>query len=185
MPTAATGHQFGNWTLATAMLRHQTAVTLYDPTKAGERFDWPGRFHRLEGPLVEGLPCPVTLDGAHNAQGAEMLANRTFDWCRGSRGHVLMAGILANRDPETLLGPFSGIVEQFIALPIPGHQHHDPADLAAIADRLFGRSDSIAARSIEDGFATLRSMQPTTGTIVMGSLYLAGEILRLNGQIPD
>ena len=96
-----------------------------------------------------------------------------------------MAGILANRDPEALLGPFAGMVERFIALPIPGHEHHEPAALAAFADRLFGRSDSIAAPSIEDGFAVLRALQPTTATIVMGSLYLAGEVLRLSGQIPD
>ena len=185
MPAAAVGHQSANWTLATAMLRHQSAVTLYDPVKGAERFDWPARYQRLEGPLVEGLPYPVTLDGAHNAEGAEALAMRWMDWCRGERGHVLMAGILANRDPEALLGPFAGIVERFIALPIPGHDHHDPAALAAIADRLFERSDSIAAPSIEEGFAALRAMRPATGTIVMGSLYLAGEILRLSGQIPD
>ena len=185
MPTAAAGHQRGNWTLATAMLRHQSAVTRYDCTKAAERFDWPARYQRLAGSLVEGLPCPVTLDGAHNAQGAEALAMRWMDWCRGDCGYVLMAGILANREPEALLGPFAGIVERFIALPIPGHEHHDPAALAATADRLFGRTDSIAARSIEEGFATLRGLQPTTGTMVMGSLYLAGEILRLSGIVPD
>jgi dihydrofolate synthase/folylpolyglutamate synthase len=185
MPTAATIHQRGNWTLATAMLRHQSAVTLYDCTKAAELFDWPARYQRLAGPLVEGLPCPVTLDGAHNAQGAENLAMRWMDWCRGDRGYVLMAGILANREPEEILGPFAGIVERFIALPIPDHEHHDPAILAARADRLFGRSDSIAAASIEEGFATLRALRPTTGTIVTGSLYLAGEVLRLSGHIPD
>ena len=185
IPTGASGYQLGNWTLATAMLRHQSAVMNYDCTKAAELFDWPARYQRLTGPLVEGLPCPVTLDGAHNAQGAEKLAMRWMDWCRGSRGHVLMAGILANRDPEAILGPFAGIVERFIALPIPGHDHHGPAELAAIADRLFGRSDSIAPPSIEEGFAALHAIQPTTGTIVMGSLYLAGEILRLSGQIPD
>ncbi|GAA4722106.1 folylpolyglutamate synthase/dihydrofolate synthase family protein [Sphingomonas lutea] len=185
VPPGALTHQLGNWGLATAMLRHQSTVTAYDPVKAPELFDWPARLQRLTGPLVEGLPCPVTLDGAHNAQGAEALAMRWMDWFRGERGYVLMAGILANREPEALLGPFAGIVERFIALPIPGHDHHDPEALAAIADRLLGRSDSIAAPSIEEAFAALRAMQPTTGTIVMGSLYLAGEILRLSGQIPD
>src|SRR5918994_6552689 len=117
------------------MLRHQSAVTLYDSAKAADRFDWPARFQRLQGPLVEGITWPVMLDGAHNAEGAALLANRSFDWLRGSRGHVLMAGILANRDPEAILGPFAGIVERFIALPIPGHDHHDPGELAAFADR--------------------------------------------------
>ena len=185
VPAIAMGRQLGNWTLATAMLRHQSAVTLYDPAQAAERFDWPARFQRLNGPLVEGLTFPVMLDGAHNAQGASLLANRSFDWTRGSRGHVLMAGILANRDPEAILCPFAGTVERFIGLPIPGHDHHDPAALAALANGLFDRSDSIATTSIEEAFATLRAMRPETDTIIMGSLYLAGEILRLNGQIPD
>ena len=185
LPTAVPNLQIGNWGLATAMLRHQSAVTAYDPVKAPKRFSWPARYQQLSGPLVEGVTWPVMLDGAHNAQGAESLARRWMDWCRGERGKILMAGILANRDPETLLGPFAGITERFIAMPIPGHDHHDPAVLAALADRLFERSDSIAASSIEEGFAALRAMKPDTDTIVMGSLYLAGEILRLSGQIPD
>ena len=185
MPVHAAGFQRGNWALATAMLRHQSAIDTYDAARCGSRFDWPARFQRLQGPLVDGVAFPVMLDGAHNAQGARLIANRHYFWLRNGRGHVLMAGILANRDPEEILAPFAGMVERFIALPVPGHDHHDPAALAAIADRLFERSDSIAAASIEEGFATLRELACDTDTIVMGSLYLAGEILRLNGQIPD
>ena len=115
-----------------------------------------------------------------------MIANRpSFERFRDGRGHILMAGILANRHPHAILAPFTGMVERFIALPIPGQDHHDPVALAAMADRLFGRSDSIAAPSIAGGFAALRAMDMCTDAIVMGSLYLAGEVLRLNGQLPD
>jgi dihydrofolate synthase/folylpolyglutamate synthase len=186
MPAAATEFQRGNWALATAMLRHQSAVKSYDATRAAERFDWPARFQRLSGPLVEGLKHPVMLDGAHNPAGASMLANRpAYERFRDGRGRILMAGILANRDAQAILEPFTGMVERFIAVPIPGHDHHDPHALAALADRLFGRSDSIAALSISDGFAALRTMDMQTDAIVMGSLYLAGEVLRLSGQLPD
>jgi dihydrofolate synthase/folylpolyglutamate synthase len=186
MPVAAESFQLGNWQLATAMLRHQSVVCRYDPARANEKFYWPARFQVLRGPLVEGLTFPVMLDGAHNAQGATLLANRhVFERFREGRGHVVMAGILANRDPETILAPFAGMVERFIALPIPGHDHHDPVELAATADRLFGRSDSIAASTIAEGFATLQAMNPATDTIVLGSLYLAGEVLRLNGELPQ
>ena len=185
LPAAAQGHQCGNWALATAMLRHQSAVKAYDATRAAERFDWPARHQRLAGPLVEGLRYPVILDGAHNALGAKQLADRpAFErYYRESRP-VLMAGILANRDPEALLAPFAGLIDRFIALPIPGHDHHSPEALAALADRLFDRSDSIAAPTIEAGFATLRELDADTHTVVMGSLYLAGEVLRLSGQFP-
>jgi dihydrofolate synthase/folylpolyglutamate synthase len=186
MPVAASDFQRGNWSLATAMLRHQSSVKTYDATKAAERFNWPARFQRLAGPLVEGLKYPVMLDGAHNAEGASLIANRfVFERFREGRGHIVMAGILANRDPQAILSPFTGMVERFIALPIPHHDHHDPVALAALADRLFQRSDSIVAPSITDGFAALRAMDAPTDTIVMGSLYLAGEVLRLSGELPD
>ena len=186
MPAAASGYQRGNWALATAMLCHQSAITRFDAARSGDHFDWPGRFHRLSGPLVEGLRYPVIIDGAHNAQGAAHLANRpAFERYFATSRPILMAGILANRDPQAILAPFAGLIERFIALPIPGHEHHAPEALAAAADGLFGRSDSIAAPTIEAGFATLRELDADTHAVVMGSLYLVGEILRLSGQIPD
>ncbi len=186
MPAAASGFQRGNWALATAMLCHQPAVTRFDAARSGDHFDWPGRFHRLAGPLVEGLRYPVIIDGAHNAQGAKLLANRpAYDRYFATSRPILMAGILANRDPQAILAPFAGLIERFIALPIPGHDHHAPKALAAAADTLFGRTDSLAAPTIEAGFAILRELDADTHAIVMGSLYLVGEILRLNGQPPD
>ena len=186
LPAAAQGHQRSNWSLATAMLCHQSAVTGHDATAAGGRFDWPARYQRLSGPLVAGLRYPVILDGAHNAQGAEKLADRTaFERYHRTSRPILMAGILANRDPAALLRPFAGLIERFIALPIPGHDHHSPEALAALADKLFERSDSIAAPSIEAGFDVLRELNADTHAVVMGSLYLAGEVLRANGEVPD
>lgn len=185
LPAGAQGHQRGNWALATAMLRHQSVVRDYDATRAADLFDWPARYQRLSGPLVEGLRYPVILDGAHNALGARQLADRTgFERFHRTSRPVLMAGILANRDPEAILEPFAGLIDRFIALPIPGHEHHSPEALATLADQLFGRSDSIAAPTVEGGFAILRELDADTHAVVMGSLYLAGEVLRLSGQIP-
>ena len=53
------------------------------------------------------------------------------------------------------------------------HEHHDPADLAT---QFGGR----ARRSLEEALADLPSPR-----LIAGSLYLAGEALRINGQTPD
>ncbi|MEO6433272.1 MAG: bifunctional folylpolyglutamate synthase/dihydrofolate synthase [Sphingomicrobium sp.] len=171
--------QVANRALAEAMLANQTAVTRFDLAGAAASFAWPARMQRLTGPLVAGLRVPVTLDGAHNAQGAEQLAAAVDGLI------VLMAGLLANRDPADILAPFAGKVARFIALPISDHDAHQPASLAAVADALFGRDDSLAAASIEQGFEQLRALDPRLPVVVIGSLYLAGDILRLSGIVPD
>jgi dihydrofolate synthase/folylpolyglutamate synthase len=61
----------------------------------------------------------------------------------------------------------------FTFVPVPDHEHHDPADLAA---RFNGR----AAGSLEEALADVPSPR-----LIAGSLYLAGEALRLNAQTPD
>lgn len=171
--------QSANRALAATMLEAQSELTRFDMEGGVARFDWPARMQRLTGPLVDGLAVAVTLDGAHNAQGAEQLA-ANFDG-----PVILMAGLLANRDPAEVLAPFAGKVARFIALPIAGHDAHSPEALAALANASFGHDDSIAAPSIEAGFAELRALDPRVPVIVMGSLYLAGEILRLSGIVPD
>ncbi len=178
---ATTGSvQAANRLLAEAMLRAQTVVTRFDLAAAPARFSWPARMHRLgAGPLTAGIAAPIILDGAHNEQGAKRLAEAMPDRL------ILMAGILSNRDAESILAPFIGKVARFIALPVPGHDAHEPERLAAIADRLFGGSAQ-AAPDIEAGLAQLRAdaTAPATTVLVMGSLYLAGEVLRLNREFP-
>lgn len=171
--------QSANWALAATMLRSQSAVTRFDTGGAPALFSWPARMQRLGGPLVEGVSVPVTLDGAHNAQGAEQLAAAI------PGPVILIAGLLANRDPQSVLAPFAGRVARFIAVPVPDHECHAPEALAATADRLFGHDDSIAASSVAQGFAELRALDPKVPVVVMGSLYLAGEVLRLSGFVPD
>jgi dihydrofolate synthase/folylpolyglutamate synthase len=56
---------------------------------------------------------------------------------------------------------------------VPDHESHDPVALAA---RWGGRAvNSLAAAiSVSSG-----------PTLIVGSLYLCGEVLRLNGTLPD
>lgn len=179
-PALSGVHQPDNLGLAIAMLRHQDAVD-FDVTSA-PRASWPARMQTLgDGPLTRGIAAPIILDGAHNPEAAHALA----DSVEGPI--VLLAGILKNRDYAAMFDAFRGKVTRFAGLPVPGHEDHDTKDLCAAANAAFGLPGSYPTGAVEAAFEWLREKPaaPDETVVVMGSLYLAGEILRLNEQLPD
>ncbi|WP_265570233.1 bifunctional folylpolyglutamate synthase/dihydrofolate synthase [Sphingomicrobium nitratireducens] len=184
LPSPALGgiHQVGNLGLATAMLRHQRVVETFDIAKGALAARWPARMHRLgPGPLTHGIEAKIILDGAHNPEAARMLADSL-----GDGPIVLMAGILRNRDYTAMLEAFRDRVTRFAGLPVPGHEDHDTKDLCAEANRIFGLSGSYPTGDVGQAFDWLRDTPPASGetVVVMGSLYLAGDILRRNEEWP-
>lgn len=194
LPALAGPHQPGNLALAIAMLRQQTVLTIPPEAYAIAARDtrWPARMQRLHpGPLVAALPpgAQLWLDGGHNpaAAGAIAATLRAIANPGVGRSEVhLVLGMLTNKDPAGLLAPFAGIATTLHAVPITGHDHHAPATLAAIAHDL-----GIAAHTAPDVAAALRDIaeigDPAEPPIVLilGSLYLAGEVLLANGELPD
>jgi dihydrofolate synthase/folylpolyglutamate synthase len=85
----------------------------------------------------------------------------------------LVLGILANKDAEAIVNALAPHALSLTFVPVPDHAHHDPAELA----RRFGGR---AAASVEGALAELPEPR-----LVAGSLYLAGEVLAANGQLPD
>ena len=70
------------------------------------------------------------LDGAHNPTAARAIA----DHFRGlDRPFHLIFGLLANKDAPGVLQPFRGRSLIVHTIPVPDHEHHAPADLAALA----------------------------------------------------
>ncbi|WBH16738.1 bifunctional folylpolyglutamate synthase/dihydrofolate synthase [Sphingomonas radiodurans] len=188
LPTMAGAHQADNAALAVAMLRHQHAIDVASTALATgiAAAQWPARMQRLnDGPLVRLLgaqpPGGVWLDGAHNVSAAETIA---ASWPQNGTTAIIV-GMLANKDA-------GGVIERLvrmsadtrlIAVPVPDHAHHDPAALAEIA-LTAGATAATPAPSIEEAF---RSLAPHPGerVLVAGSLYLAGEVLSLNDELPD
>lgn len=104
----------------------------------------------------------------HNPSAGEALA-RHF---AGRRVHLIL-GMLANKDPRALVDPLQGSIASIVAVPVPGHEHHAP--------EVFG-PDARAAETVGEALDAL----PEDGlpVLIAGSLYLAGEVLRLNDEIP-
>ena len=82
--------------------------------------------------------------------------------------------MLEAKDPAALIGPLAANCASITAVPVPDHDfHHVEA---------FG-PDATWADSVPEALARIR--KGGLPVLVAGSLYLAGEVLRLNGEFPD
>ncbi|MXP29077.1 bifunctional folylpolyglutamate synthase/dihydrofolate synthase [Porphyrobacter algicida] len=169
-PTLPGSHQVENAGLALAMLRHQSRITM-DGGAFSEGLisaRWPARLQRLAtGPLIDNRE--VWLDGGHNPSAGEMLAQHFA----GQRLHLIV-GMLANKNPLALIEFLQPSLASITVVPVPGHEHH--------AVEAFGPY----ARAADGVYEALSALHDDRQPILIaGSLYLAGEVLRLNGEMPD
>ncbi|MDK2766869.1 MAG: bifunctional folylpolyglutamate synthase/dihydrofolate synthase [Sphingomonas sp.] len=186
LPTLAGPHQPANLALAIATLRHQRVLEIPHSAfaAAATAARWPARMQRLTpGPLHARLPAgaEIWLDGGHNEAAAQSVSATLAQVADGRSAHLIL-GMLSNKDATGLLAPFAPLAASFTAVPVPGHAHHDPADLAATA-RALGIPITATAPDVPTALAGIHADAPLV--LILGSLYLAGEVLRANDELPD
>jgi len=188
LPRLPGAHQAMNAGLAIAMLRHQHAVDV--PTSALRAAmgwaEWPARLQKIgSGPLLALLPegSELWLDGGHNPAAGRAIADFFHLRLAPGRPFHLILGMLANKDLRGLLEPFAGSHVHIVAVPVPGHEHHDAAAVCAAAAGLALTADSApdAAEALKQ-LADRREEAPLV--LIGGSLYLAGTVLAANGTPP-
>ncbi|MDB5695758.1 MAG: folylpolyglutamate synthase [Sphingomonas bacterium] len=182
-PEMAGDHQMANLALAAAMVRRQRAIEIPPAAlkAAATTACWPARMQRLRpGPLAGMLPdeAELWIDGAHNPSAALPVADTLAELAQG-RATTLVLGMLANKDAAGVLAALAPAVSQVIAVPTPGHTHHAPEYLASLA-----RNARLPAAIAPDLSAAV-AQADTPVVLIAGSLYLAGEALRLNDELPD
>ncbi|WP_095011344.1 bifunctional folylpolyglutamate synthase/dihydrofolate synthase [Tsuneonella mangrovi] len=169
-PTMPGRHQVINAGLAVAMLHYQNHLAVSPEAMAeGIRAaNWPARLQRLSpGPLVGTRE--VWLDGGHNPDAGQMLGKQFA----GHRAHLII-GMIEAKDPTAITGPLSRSIASISAVPVPGHDFH-PAEAFGTEARAMPDVPTALAALPDDGLPVL----------IAGSLYLAGEVLRLNNEVPD
>ena len=185
-------HQFENAGLAIATLR--ALGTLKIAPSAYEtgliKADWPARMQRLsQGKLAALAPAgsELWLDGGHNPDGGRAVAAVLADLEeRVSRPLVLIAGMLATKDCEGFLRNFSGLARRLIAVPVPGADKPMSAEALADCARAIGLAAS-SRNNLAQAFEAVRKLDldPPPRILITGSLYLAGDVLRENGTLPQ
>src|SRR5262252_809884 len=183
-------HQIDNAGLAIAALRaagFQLATGAYE--RGLVKVDWPARMQRLTaGTVVAQAPAgsEIWLDGGHNPDGGRITAAALADLEeRVPRPVVLIVGMLASKDSEGFLRNFTGLARRLVAVPIASDKSQ-PAETIAQAARTIGiaADASTGVKAALAAIATL-DLKPPPRILITGSLYLAGEVLAINGTVPN
>lgn len=130
---------------------------------------WPGRMQWLD------LDPPVLLDGAHNAQGAQILAAAlAAEPERFGRPSHLVFGVFADKDVDAMFAALAPHAASIVFTRPSSPRARDPKALAAAWPGAAETSDLVA-----DAFAGAAARARADGgqVVVCGSLYLIGDVL--------
>ena len=174
-------HQVDNAGIAVAALRAWAPPWLTaEAIAAGlARATWPARLQRLHGHLAATLPpgWELWLDGGHNAGAGVALAGQLRAW--GDRPLHLVIGMKQSKAVAEFLAPLLPYAASAWAVAEPG-QH-----LAVAPEEIVAASGGVARAGprVADALAAMRGAPGRV--LVCGSLYLAGEVLKADGTLPD
>ena len=175
-PSLLGTHQIDNAGIALAAMR---AAGLPAPPAALAqgiaRAEWPARMQHLTGPVASLVPADweIWLDGGHNPGAGVVLAEHLAGW--QDRPVHLVVGMKQSKDAAEFLRPLLPLARTVWAIAEP--EQHLALPVAAIV---------AASGGVARPGPTLRAalaQLPRTGeparVLVCGSLYLAGEVLKM------
>ena len=136
---------------------------------------WPARLHRLHG-RVAALAAgrEVWLDGGHNPGAGEVLAAHLAGW---GPTHLIV-GMKQAKDTAEFLRPLLPHAASLWAVAEPDQYQALPVEAIVAASGGIARPGPTVADA-------LRSLDGAPGRVLIcGSLYLAGEVLKADGEEP-
>lgn len=178
-------HQRANAALAAMAMQlfgQSTRISQEAIFEGARTASWPARMQKLaDGPVSEmGQGAEVWLDGGHNPHAARAIA-RLLESLPGKT--VLVSAMLASKDATGFFLPFQHLAPEVFTLPVPGkHRGAPPAQLAEAA-----RTAGLGAQSYENFGDAMRAAAASDPVriLICGSLYLAGDVLAENGELPQ
>lgn len=178
LSSLALGGQFNRENAATAYATLKALGVADDAIRRGfASVVWPGRYQRIENGgkrfLVDGAHNPPAMRALVDSMKAERMGGSGFPF-----GGTAICGFCGDKDVSATLEILHEIADVGIAVPIRNPRSMLPDDVAAVM-RKAGFADVRPCRSIQDA---LRAAPD--GTLVCGSLFLAGEALEALGALP-
>jgi dihydrofolate synthase/folylpolyglutamate synthase len=172
-------HQADNAGIAIAALRAWNPPWLTEAAIADgvARAEWPARMQRLTGRLAALLPAgwELWLDGGHNAGGGVAIAEHLAGAFADRPAHVLV-GMKGGKQAPEFLASVAPHATTLWAVAEPG-QH-----LAMPVEAIVAASGGVAREggTVEQALRALPKDGPPARVLICGSLYLAGEVLKLD-----
>ncbi|MEM7639013.1 MAG: folylpolyglutamate synthase/dihydrofolate synthase family protein [Pseudomonadota bacterium] len=176
-------HQRYNAALAGLAMRTLNVPSIHDGAiwDGAQSAVWPARMQRLsDGPVTQlGGGADVWLDGGHNPHAATAIAELLREM--GGRT-IMVTAMIASKDHGGFFHPFKGVVEAVHTIPnAPGHASAAPEALAETARAFL--PNAAAFNALEAAMRAAADLKPDR-ILIGGSLYLAGEVLAANHEIP-
>jgi dihydrofolate synthase/folylpolyglutamate synthase len=172
-PALLGAHQAENAAIAILALRAAGVRVPAAAVAQGLRqAQWPARLQPLRGALLQRLPLgsELWLDGAHNPGGAEALATQLATWDGPT---TLILGMKQSKDVSEVLRILLPHAAQVFAVAEP-EQH-----LALPVEKIIEASGGVAVPG-PDVAGALAQITAPTRVLICGSLYLAGEVLKMD-----
>ncbi len=174
-------HQHDNAGIAAAAMRAWSPPWLTDAAlrEGLAHATWPARLQRLHGRLAARVaPHQLWLDGGHNPGAGVVLAEHLAAW-RDQPLHILV-GMKKGKGAAEFLAPIIPHATTLLAIREPG-QH-----LGMEIEEIIAASAGAAriGGTLEDALPQLPH-GPSGRVLICGSLYLAGEVLKADGTVPD
>jgi len=160
-------HQKGNAALAIAAVKALDAETTDDAiTRALANVIWPARFQRWND--------QITIDGAHNPAGAQVLVDTWRAAFPGQRA-TLIFGALQDKPAAELLTVLLPIASAIFLPAIRSERATSPAELAEIARAIARETLIHICSSFPEALVT--AQENSARILITGSLHFAGEAL--------
>jgi len=176
-PSLPGAYQLDNAGIAVAAMR-ASGLSIPDSALAAgiARAEWPARMQRLSGRLAALLPpdWELWLDGGHNPGAGIVLADHLRGW--SERPVHLVVGMKQAKDSAEFLRPLIPCAASVWAVSEPGQHSALPVEAIITASGGVARPGPTVAAALR---ALPRGGVPAR-VLICGSLYLAGEVLKLD-----
>ncbi|KPV43222.1 bifunctional folylpolyglutamate synthase/dihydrofolate synthase [Alicyclobacillus ferrooxydans] len=169
-------HQCYNASVALAMFEagmlQQDAprLSVAEARLALDRVSWPGRFE-----VFQHKNKTVVLDGAHNPDGARVLAQALGELHDGHKKWTLVVGVLRDKDVRGILRAVLPLAGRVIAVQPQNHRAMTGLELADVINEIKSDVETTAANTVAEAISQALSMADADSICCFGSLYTVDE----------
>jgi dihydrofolate synthase / folylpolyglutamate synthase len=181
LPSLNGRHQIINAVLAVTSLIAcpQLDIGIQSITEGISSTKWQGRLEKLnKGKIKKTISSSIEVwvDGGHNIAGAETIKKWVKD--EKVKNIILVCGFLKNKDVKKILSILKNIINYIVFVPLQNTKNSysvsELKSIAKILDLKFYFKNSVKEALYSD------LIIPNSKVLIFGSLYLVGEVLRLD-----
>ena len=183
IPNMAGKHQILNSALAVSVLMTLPNIKLSENLiQVGVKNTfWPARMQQLkEGKLKKILKNNFELwvDGGHNSHASMIISDYLKKWKK--EDIFLILGMVKGKPVTRFIKKFIPICKKIFLIPVEGHVH---IPQKIVMNKFVKEKEKLTSKNtVEESLIDIKKYNPNGKVLICGSLYLAGNVLKENGN---